>query len=146
MATLKKTAYNAIVTVVASGAAVANNAQSAASAAQGGDATAADLYGDWELVGTFSVAPTADTTLDLYLIRSVDGTNYEDGSDTVRPAAEAFVGSFQVRNVTTSQRMVVRDKPMPPGLYKAILHNNGTGQSLDAGWTLKVRTHNLQSV
>lgn len=146
MATLKKTAYNTITVIVSSGASIANNARSVVSAAQGGDAVAADLYGDWELVCTFATAPTLDTTLDLYVVRSVDGTNYEDGSDTVRPAAGSFIGAFQVRNVTTSQRMVIRDTPMPPGLYRCIIHNNNTGQTVSAGWTLKVRTYNIQSI
>lgn len=146
MSVVKQNAYETIVTVVSSGAAVANNARSAASAAQGSDAGAADLVGDWELVCSFATAPTADTPIDLYAVRAVDGTNYEDGSDTVRPAPDAYVGSFWVRNVTSSQRMVIRDRPMPPGLYKCIIHNNGTGQQISAGWTLKVRPHNLQNV
>lgn len=124
---------------------LANNAR-AISAAEGSDATtAADLFGDFELVVTFGVAPTLDTTVDLYLVRSADGTNYEDGDASVRPAAEAFVGSFQLRAVTTAQRMIIRDVPMPPGLWKAVILNNGTGQAFAAsGNTLKVRTHNRQ--
>ena len=83
--------------------------------------------------------------MDLYLVRAVDGTNYEDGDATNRPTSNAFAGSFQVLSNATAQRMVVRDVLMPPGLYKAIIHNNATGQALAAtGHTLKVRPHNRQ--
>lgn len=146
MSVVKQKAYETIIDVVTSGAAIANNSRSAASAAVGADATDAHLLADFELVCTFATAPTLDTTIDLYLVRSADGTNYEDGSDTVRPNPDAFVGSFAVRNVTTSQRIIKRDVPLPPGLWKAILHNNGTGQSISSGWTLKARPHNLQTV
>lgn len=121
-----------------------NNSR-AISSAEGGDTTDAELYGDFELVVTFGTNPTADTTIDLYLVRAADGTNYEDGDASVRPSPDAFVGSFPVRAVTTAQRMIVRDVPLPPGLWKAVIHNNGTGQTFAAsGNTLKVRPHNLQ--
>lgn len=147
MATIKQLNYETITSVMTTELnSLANNTR-AISSAKGADATAANLLGDWELVVTYGVAPTVDTNIDLYLVRSADGTNYEDGDASIRPAAECFVGSFQVRAVTTAQRMVVRDIPMPPGLYKAVIYNNGTGQTFAAsGNTLKVREHNRQVV
>jgi len=125
---------------------LANNARAIASSAQGGDASDAKLQADFELVVTFGTNPTLDSTIDLYLVRAVDGTpNYEDGDASVRPNPSAFVGSFPLRAVTTGQRIVLRDVPLPPGLWKAVLHNNASGQSFAAsGNTLKIRTHNLQ--
>lgn len=123
---------------------LANNAR-AISSDLGGDATDAPLYGDFELVVTFGTNPTVDTTIDLYLVRAADGSNYEDGDASVRPSPDAFAGSFPVRAVTSAQRIVIRDVPMPPGFYKTVIHNNGTGQAFAAsGNTLKVRPHNLQ--
>lgn len=147
MAAIKQLKYETIVSVMTTELnSLANNAR-AISAALGADATDAHLLGDWELVATLNPAPVVDTTLDLYLVRAADGTNYEDGDATVRPAAGAYAGSFQVRAVTTAQRMVIPDVPFPPGLYKAVLLNNGTGQALAAtGNTLKVRPHNRQVI
>ena len=96
---------------------------------------------------TFGTNPTAGATIELYLLRAADGTNYEDGSASVAPNAGSRVGSFPVRAVTTAQRIVVRDVPLPPGLYKALILNYATGQAFAAsGNTLKVRPHNLQNV
>ena len=145
MAVLKHLKYEAIVSVMTTELnSLANNAR-AISAAMGGDAVDANLFGDWELAFTFAVAPTADTVIDLYLIRAADGTNYADGDATNRPPSNTFVGSYQVRAVATAQRITVPDVLFPPGLYKAIIYNNGTGQALTAsGHTLKVRPHNRQ--
>lgn len=145
MATIKQLNYETITSVMTTELnSLANNTR-AISSAKGADATAADLLGDWELVVTYGTNPTVDTLIDLYLIRSADGTNYQDGDASIRPTTNSYAGSFQVRAVTTAQRLIIPDVPMPPGLYKAVIYNNGTGQTFAAsGNTLKVRTHNRQ--
>lgn len=142
--TIKQLQYETINSVMTTELnSLANNTR-AISSAEGADGTAADLLGDWELVATWGTNPTVDTCVDLYLVRSADGTNYEDGDASLRPAADSYAGCFQVRAVTSAQRMVIRDVPMPPGLYKAVIWNN-VGQTMAAsGNTLKVRTHNRQ--
>lgn len=145
MAILKQKAYGTSVPVMTTQLnSLANNTR-AISNAFGSETGDADLYGDFELVATWGAAPNVDTFVDLYLVRSIgDGTNYENGDASVRPAANAHVGSFQVRNVTTAQRMIVRDVPLPPGLWKAVVWNNA-GQTMAAsGNTLTMRPHNLQ--
>ena len=144
---IKQLNYGSIVTVLSTELNSLTNNSRAISAAQGADGTAADLLGDFELVVTYGANPTAESTIDLYLVRSADGTNYEDGDGSIRPAPDAFVGSFPVRAVTTAQRIVLRDRPLPPGLWKALLHNNATGQTFaSSGNTLKLRPHNRQVV
>lgn len=146
MADITQKAYDTIVTVMSTELNSLANAGRAVSSAQGGDTSHAALFGDWELVVTFGIAPTLDAAIDLYLVPAVDGTNYVDGSASVRPAPNLYVGSFYVRNVTSAQRMAIRDVPMPPGLYKAVIANN-SGQSFPAsGSTLKVRTHSRRVV
>lgn len=146
-ATLKQLKYETIVSVMTTELnALANNSR-CISAAMGADATDANLYGDFELAWTHGTAPTDNTTIDLFLVRSADGTNYEDASSSIAPGANTYVGSFQERAVTTGQRKVIPDVRLPPGLWKAVILNNGTGQALSAsGHTLKVRPHNLQQV
>ena len=127
---------------------LANNARTAASAAYDNSAAGFGfLWGEFELVVTFGAAPTAGTGFDLYLIESVDGTNYTDGSSSVAPPLTSFVGSFPLRAVTTAQRIHLRGVPLPPGKWKALLHNNGTGQTAAAsGNTLSVLPYRQQGV
>lgn len=107
---------------------LANNAMSAASAAyaSGGGYLLAEV----ELLATFGTAPTANTGVALWFLRAIDGTNYEDGSATVTPARAADV-VLPVRAVTTAQR-TRRVVLIPPGTFKGLAMNDGTGQALAA--------------
>jgi hypothetical protein len=125
-------------TLEANGASIANNAL-----AQADDASydvVADgggyLHGEFVLSGAFSVAPTEGTVLALYARPlDVDGTADTEVPETTRPTV--WIGNFIVNNVTTSQVMWLRSRDLP---RKAdyYVHNYGTGQTLSAGWTLKV--------
>ena len=100
-----------------------------------------DQYADFELVVTYGVAPVADKTVDMYLVRSVDGTNYEDGT-AARPPAGGFVGSFVLDAVTTGQRKVLAGVMLPPLSFKILLVNKA-GQAMAAsGNTLKAFVYN----
>jgi hypothetical protein len=91
-----------------------------------------------ELVVTYGAAPTANTACVVWLLREVDGTNYEDGSSTVTPSRNPDL-VFPLRAVTTAQRIVVTGD-LPPGSFVALLRNDGTGQAMAAsGNTLKLR-------
>jgi hypothetical protein len=130
--------FGAAKTLEANGASIANNALAAADDANYDLAADAGSYPDAEFVltGTFSVAPTEGATLALYARPlDIDGTADAEVPETTRPTV--YVGSFVVNNVTTAQSMllVAQDLPRLAGYY---VHNNGTGQSLSAGWTLKV--------
>ena len=119
--------------------ALANAAASAAGSAQD-NTTNLDLWGDFELAVTFGSNPTAASTIDLYLIASVDGTNYADSA--VLPVT-ALVGSFVLRAVTTAQLVHVLRVPLLPGKFKMAVLNN-SGQSFPAsGSTVKMRTYHL---
>jgi len=90
-------------------------------------------YAEVQFTGDFSVAPVADTLINVWFLRTIDNTNYEDGSATVIPRRTPDV-TFPMRAVTTAQR-VIKTATMPPGRFK-ILVQNGTGQTLSANWTL----------
>lgn len=125
-------------TLVSSGASLANNTMSGASSATYGVFTDGGGFPDalFVLAGAFGTAPTANTTLDLYARElDVDGTN-----DTQAPTTSyrvRYIGSFILNSVTTTQYLtcVARDVPVLAEYY---LHNNGSGQTLSSGWTLKV--------
>lgn len=146
MAIIKQNPYGTIATVLSTELnSLANNAYSAASAAQGSDTGAAEVYGDFELV-IASYTPGSNPVVELYLIRSVDGTNFENGGGSVVPSQDAYVGAFQIATGTGAKRAVLRDVPLPPGLWKAVVRNVTGGAFPASGNTLKVRPHSLQVV
>lgn len=125
-------------TLEANGASCANNAIVTAD-----DATysiAADGSGApdarFALSVTFSVAPTENSTIDLYAQElNFDGTNDAQAVEaTYKPR---YICSFAVNNVTTLQCLLARAQSVPSDATY-VLHNNGTGQTISAGWTLKV--------
>lgn len=125
-------------TLEASGAAIANNTLAQADDASYGIATDGAYYPDarFVLTGAFGTAPTENTTLALYARPlNIDGTADADAPETTRPTQ--YIGVFLVNNVTTSQSLVLMAQNVP---WEAdyYIHNNGTGQTLSAGWKLLV--------
>lgn len=97
------------------------------------------LRAELEFLFTFGVAPTANTSLLVWLLREEDGTNFEDGSASVTPTRTPDA-IFTVRAVTTAQRVIV-PIDMPPGsILRPLVRNSGTGQSLaSSGNVLSIR-------
>lgn len=114
---------------------------SAAVATSGIDNTAnLDLWADFQLNVTFGSAPTAGTTVDLYLIPSLDGTNYADSGVTLGPY---YVGAFPLRATTSAQIQVVTRVPLIPGKFKPYVVNNA-GQAFPAsGSTVQYRSYHI---
>lgn len=125
-------------TLEASGAAIVNNALAQADDASYSIATDGAYYPDarFVLTGTFATAPTENTTLALYARPlNIDGTADADAPETTRPTQ--YIGGFLVNNVTSAQSMVC-DAQNVPWEAEYYIHNNGTGQTLGAGWKLLV--------
>lgn len=91
---------------------------------------------DFVLAVAFSVAPTVNTTIDLYAQElDIDGTN-----DATAPTAAykpRYIGSFVVLDTTATQYLKVRAYEVPD-VASYYLFNNNTGQTMSAAWTLKV--------
>lgn len=131
-------------TVEANGASIANNAIGQADDATYDITVSGNSYPDAKFVValTFSVAPTEGTTVALYARPiDIDGTNDGEVPETTRPTV--YIGSFVVNNVTTTQYIELYAQNVP---WKAdyYLHNNGTGQTISAGWTLKITPYTLK--
>lgn len=126
---------------------LANNAAvpaaSAFSNAQGG-AGDGYVFCDLELVVTFAAAPAANTGVSLWLLRTQDGVNFEDGATGVVPARAPDV-VFPTRGVTTAQR-IIRQAWLPAGVIKALVLNDGSGVAFSTGNTLKIRPITRQGV
>lgn len=146
MATISQKAYGTIISGLTTELnALVANTFSAVGPAVGGDAVAQDLFGDCELVVTFGTNPNAGTVCDLYFIPSADGTNYADGGGAVTPARALLVATFELKAQTTVQRLVYRDVPLPPGLFKCVVNNGAQIAMAATANTLKIRPHSLTS-
>lgn len=89
----------------------------------------ANLYQfmNFELYVRGAVAFTSGSTVDYWIIPSVDGTNYGDGSASVTPARPPD-GYFAVRAVTTQQRTApLGNNPVmvPNCKFKILIRNSG---------------------
>lgn len=125
-------------TLEANGAAITNNALAQADDATYSVSADGSYYPDARFVASFAfaTAPTEGTVLALYARPlDIDGTADAEVPEATRPTE--FIGSFVVNNVTTTQyaHLMAQSVPWNAEYY---LHNNGTAQSVSAGWTLKV--------
>lgn len=127
---------------------LANNGLAISSAFDNTQGQAGDGYTlcDLELVlASIGAAYTANTAIAVWLLGSQDGTNYEDGDASTTPA-KLPSATFPVRAVTAAQR-IVRRVWLPFGKCKALLKNDGTGQSFaSSGNTLIIRPVARQGV
>lgn len=129
-------------TITASGSAVSNDAGDLSGVIS--NESDGDQFGDFELVATWSTAPNSDALVEAYIVRTVDGTNYEDNNTEGRPRS-GFIGGYIVDNVTSSQRLMLRGVPLPPRDFKVYLLNK-TGQTMGAGWTHKIVKYTPETV
>jgi hypothetical protein len=135
MATMTTYLSGSIATLLSTGLnSLANNALAAGSAySSGGNYLLAEI----ELVVTFGTNPTANTGVSIWWLRSIDGSNTEDGGSSLTPArAPDLVIPVEV---TTSAQRIIRRCLIPPGTFTPLLKNDGTGQAFaSSGNTLKI--------
>lgn len=146
MPTTEKYLLGSQSTVLSTSATLANNALVASSAYDNTQGQTGDGYAecDLELAVTFGTAPTAGTAASIWFLRSQDGTNYEDGSSSVTPARSPDL--VIPVNASTSAQRIIRSAVLPPGKITVLLKNDGTGQTMSSGWTLKLRPITRQGV
>jgi hypothetical protein len=120
----------------ANGVSIVNNSLSQANDANYGVSADGANYPHAKFVfsGAFAVAPAENTTLGLYARPlNIKGINDAEVPEATRSTVR--VGYFVLNNVTTTQyiELLARDIPWEAEYY---IHNNGSGQTLSAGWTL----------
>ena len=93
--------------------------------------------GKFYLSATAGAAPTANTGWAIYSLASPDSGMTFETAPTSGPALTAVIATIPA--ATTDNAAFVRASPSvdgPAGTAKVILFNNGTGQQLNAGWSL----------
>lgn len=123
---------------------LANAARAISSAVENSER---DLYGDLELVVRYAAGPpTAGTKIaEVYIVPSVDGTNYAEGSTSVTPQKALLVASFEARSPSTSavERLIVLGITIPPRTHKYLLVNTSGQAYYSADNTLKIKRYKL---
>lgn len=113
------------------------------------NSTNLDLYMDLQLeIKYTSSAPSAGVIVaEVYLVPTVDGTNYSEGSASITPQASRMVATFESRNGSTSnfEYLDTLGIPIPVGSFKLLLVNKSGKTLASSGNTLKYRTYKLQS-
>ena len=109
--------------------------------------TALDTYFWLELVtGTLQDAATVGKTVDIYWIKSIDGTSYEEAPVTGGANDGAkFLDSCEYKAAKTARRFVLGPYAMPPMKLKFYVDNNCEGQFAATGNTLKISTQTLET-
>lgn len=130
-------AYGTQKTLEANGASISNNAIGQANDADYSNSDTND-FPDAIIAfsGAYSVAPTAGKSIDI-IIRPL---NFDSTNDAPSPSATYLqhkFGEFVPDASTSTQYLWCRVKDIPRE-GQVWLYNNATGQTISAGWTLKL--------
>jgi hypothetical protein len=106
-------------------------------------------FADLELVLASAAFTGTDSVVEIYLVPSVDGTNYPTWTGNVTTDEQEnymfFVGSMITTGTTAAQRMTLRDVALPNGKYKwGVRNNSGVAFSASTN-TLSWRPHQIQA-
>ena len=124
--------------------AIAAAGNTAASAVIDQDASR-DVYAAFELAVTYATGPAAGAFVTLYLLPTLDGTNYPDGDATIDPPPNLLAATFPIRSVATAQRVVVRDVVLPSSDFKVVCTNEASTAFSASGHTLKMIRYDRES-
>lgn len=90
----------------------------------------------FQLDVTYGSAPSSGGYVGLWMVRSIDATNFEDGDTSTDPSkAEEVI--FPLRAVTTAQRIIIPGFVVPPYDFKILLRNKAGQAMSSSGNTLK---------
>ncbi|MCX5661075.1 MAG: hypothetical protein NTW19_15415 [Planctomycetota bacterium] len=102
----------------------------ASTAFDNGDASARFQWAQADLTLTLAATTSlANPSVELYIVYSLDGFNFESGGGSVAPSLGSLARVIPIRNTTSSQWRVPRPIPIYPYPFKLIL-KNAIGQTL----------------
>ena len=103
---------------------------------------------DFEVVLASAAFSGTDSGLELYIVRSVDGTNYPtwtgNGTSDEQENWKYFADSALTTGTTAAQRMTFDDIPLPPGKFKVAFRSRANVSLAASGNTAKYRPHSVQ--
>jgi hypothetical protein len=125
------------------GTTMTNGTYSAASTAIDNET---DLYEymDAELA-LASFTPTGTPSASLFLLPSLDGTNFVDGGGSTVPPNETLVGTVSLTTTASAKRRVFSRIIIPPFQFKLVVLNSAGVAFAASGNTLKIRRYNERS-
>jgi hypothetical protein len=89
------------------------------------------------LLAAYSGTPTAGTAILLWFLKTVNGTDFEDGSSSVTPSRRPDV-VIPVRNVASGPQRIVVEYWVPVGAFKTLARNDTIGVAFaSSGNTIK---------
>ena len=102
------------------------------------------LFADFQLDLTLAIAPTVNLPVLMFLIPSLDGTNFGFGSSG--NAWQGYQrGGWSMIATTSEQILVCQGIPIPPQKFKLQVQNQ-SGQTFPAsGTTVKMMPYNYQN-
>ena len=107
-------------------------------------------FADFEIVLGSAAFSGTDSAIELYIVRSVDGTNY--GTWTGNATADEqennpfFIGSAPTTGTTAAQRMTnIVNIVLPQGLWKVGCRSRANVTLASSGNTVKWRPHSGES-
>jgi hypothetical protein len=114
---------------------LSSNASILSAAVDNSQGQALDGYtqADLELVWAYGAGPSTGV-VSAWILRCVDGTNFEDGSAGVLPGRAPDVVFAPIYGTANGQRQV-QSLNLPPGRFRVLLRNDGAGQAFSASNT-----------
>ena len=105
-----------------------------------------EMFLDLELnIAAQGSARASDATVQIYILYSVDDTNFDMGDDSTDPQPDSLAYVFALDASTSARYRTAVNIPIGPFDFK-ILPVNETGQDFAAsGNTLKYRLHSAES-
>lgn len=123
---------------------LADGAHSAVSAAID---NATDLYQFMSLeLNLASLTPATNPYIAVFMLVSVDGTNYVDGGSSVAPPLNTLIAVFDLSTSAGVKLRAAHNIPIPPLKFKLVLLNEANVALASSGNTLEYRRYNQQSV
>lgn len=102
-----------------------------------------DMYMDLELyLAEQGAARDSGAYVALYILPSVDGTNYCYGGDSLDPPASASRGNFPFDAVVTARYSTLTHILLPAGKFKMLVMNETGENFAGTGNTLKYTVYN----
>ena len=87
----------------------------------------------------------ADARIEIYVLYSVDDTNFDMGSASVDPRPETLLTVMSFDAATTTRYRTVANLPLAPFDFKLLVMNELGQAFFGSGSTLKYRLHSAES-